>query len=548
MKNIRADILKSVNIVDVVSRYLSLERQGQNYKAVCPFHDDTDPSLIVSEEKQIFKCFVCGVGGTAIEFVKNYENISLDKTYSKFAEDLDLNYKVKKKSPQEVLLEDVATFYSSILKNSQLGKDAYNYLRGERNINEDVINFFELGFSPGGDALKLYLTEKMSEKHEYSQMEIDSIGIFNKIGKDFFNNRLIIPIKNATGTIVGFSGRTLKKDDKIKYLNSKDSKFFRKNELIYNLDSYVSQNDHSLILVEGYFDVISAHQFGIENTGATMGVALTEKHIKQLKYHKIKKVYLGFDGDMPGKEATMKSAPILLSAGFDVEILDYGKFKDIDEYLQGGGDAHALKGKGISYFEFFIKNKSLETYGEKIENVKELTKILRQMPDNEAKLFAVELISKEVEVDKHQLMASVSKKTREVPVVENKNIGVSRKRENTNVRDFNKQIELISDTEQILFYLAARDKDKFIELQSAIAENRFTFKQLDEIFDKLKEYYASHDSYNILEIIDIVPEYNVIEEEIKKTIYYRHDNDVKINDILKDEKVKKQTKLFSKNR
>lgn len=548
MKSIRADILKSVNIVDVVSRYLSLERQGQNYKAVCPFHDDTDPSLIVSEEKQIFKCFVCGVGGTAIEFVKNYENISLDKTYSKFADELGLNYKVKKKSPQEILLQDVATFYSSILKNSQLGRDAYNYLKDERNIDEDVIDFFELGFSPGGDALKLYLTERMSERNEYSQMEIDSVGIFNKIGNDFFNNRLIIPIKNTAGTIVGFSGRTLKKDDKIKYLNSKDSKLFRKNELIYNLDSYISQNDHSLILVEGYFDVISAHQFGIENIGATMGVALTEKHIKQLKYQKIRKVYLGFDGDAPGKEATMKSAPILLSAGFDVEILDYDKFKDIDEYLQAGGDRNALKGKGISYFEFFIRNKNFETYGEKIENVKELTKILRQMPDNEAKLFAVELISKEVEVDKHQLMASVSKKSEAVPVVENKNVSASRKRENTNVRNFNKQIELISDKEQILFYLAARDKDKFIELQNAILENRFTFKQLNEIFDKLKEYYASHDSYNILEIIDVVPEYNVIEEEIKKTIYYRHDSDVKINDILKDEKVKKQTKLFSKNR
>ena len=325
------EIRKRADIVEVISEYLHLKREGSNYKAVCPFHGDTDPSLSVSPSRQIWKCFGCGKGGDVIKFVAEYERISYFEAAKKLAQKYGVSVPTlgnKKRSRYEEALLKVLDFYRESLLKS---KRARKYLLEERKIPARAVEEFKLGFSPTGEALV-----------EFAKKE----GIFETLrelghivdGKrgpiDLFWNRITIPIFDNYGRLRGFAGRRVD-DYQPKYLNSKNSEWFSKELALFGIDKAKENivEKGRAILVEGFFDVMRLHSLGFGETIATLGTALTEGHIKILKKF-TDKVFLVYDGDKSGRKALFQNAKELFKWGINPYIVLLPEGQDPDKFLK----------------------------------------------------------------------------------------------------------------------------------------------------------------------------------------------------------------------
>ncbi len=324
------DLRREIDIVDVISEYLDLERVGSNYRTNCPFHPDRTPSFFVSPTKQIFKCFGCGVGGDAIKFVSLYENVSYLEAARIIARKYGINLKLQESSVNSKVLNalsEVANFYHEKLRNSQ---EALEYLK-KRNTDSSSVKRFFLGYSPNSSELfELLKDSGLLEEYEKTGniVKIDE----NKY-RDLFRGRLIFPIRNIKGHVVGFGGRSIDGREP-KYINSPESEIFRKRREIFGI--YEGRNYFkdlkSAILVEGYFDVVSMHQEGFRNTVAALGTAFTEEHAKTLS-RLVEKVYLMFDADSAGRKAMRLAIPHLLLYGIEVYPVILPEGKDPHEFV-----------------------------------------------------------------------------------------------------------------------------------------------------------------------------------------------------------------------
>jgi len=301
------DLLSRVNIVDVISQYLTLKQVGRNYSALCPFHPEKTPSFVVSPEKQIFKCFGCGVGGTALTFIEKYENLSFYEAVKRLCEITGNEFPsefsdVDEESGHlyEGAYEAAKYFHSQIEKVEE-------YLK-KRGIEKSTAKRFLLGFAPENYHKNLQIDKKILQK----------LNLITERGKPFFFNRLIIPIFNHTGKIVAFGGRALKENQNPKYINSPENEIFHKGNILYGFYQAKENilKEKEVIVVEGYFDVISLFQAGIEKAVAPMGTSLTETHAKTLKRY-AKKIVLFFDGDSAGEKATLRAAEIFTKLGVE---------------------------------------------------------------------------------------------------------------------------------------------------------------------------------------------------------------------------------------
>ena len=331
------DLRREIDIVDVISEYLSLERVGSNYRTNCPFHPDRTPSFYVSPSRQIFKCFGCGVGGDAIKFVSLYENVSYIQAALQIARRYGIRLKIKEEPAEKAkileVLEEVARFYQRKLKES---KEAVEYLKG-RGIDTATIRRFGLGYSPSSEELVRFLKE-------IGGLEVyEKTGNVSKFGEDKFRDlflrRLVIPIKDQKGRVVGFGGRTLEGDGP-KYVNSPESDVFKKRELLFGLPEAVGymKDLGYAIVVEGYFDVIRMHQEGFRNAVAPLGTSFGEAHAKILS-RLTKKVYLLFDGDEAGRRAVRVAIPYLLREDLEVYLVFLPEGKDPEDFLKEEGKA-----------------------------------------------------------------------------------------------------------------------------------------------------------------------------------------------------------------
>ena len=343
-------IIEKVNIAEVIAEYIPVLPDGTGFKSVCPFHNDTNPSMKISPSKKIFKCFSCGAGGNVIQFVSRYENISFIEACVKLAQKIgitiehntDPNYESKKKLYQ-ILLES-NEFYKFYLHNSEEGKIALKYLN-ERGINEEIINTFEIGLAPSE---KNYLYQALCSK-EFNIIDQIESGLVRKEKNDSyvdtFKSRIMFPIKDNTGRVVGFSGRIYLPGDKSpKYINSNENLIFHKSELLYN---YSNANEHArrdnyVFIFEGFMDVIAAHKAGIKSAVATMGTALTKQHLKALNAL-TNKVILCFDGDQAGINATTKAAQIFSGENKIPYAVQLPDGLDPDEYLKKYGSEELKK-------------------------------------------------------------------------------------------------------------------------------------------------------------------------------------------------------------
>ena len=394
-KDLVDDILRNCDIVSVISRYLHVQKKGRSYVALCPFHDDKNPSLQISPEKGIFKCFSCGTGGNAIHFVRLYEHISYSEAVRKVADiigfqDPRLESEASRvrvdpaKEPLYACIKALADYYRYYLLTDE-GKGARYYL-AKRGLDEQSIKRFQIGYAPrDGQTTARFLLSK-----GYPIRAVSGIGITQNAENpsDMNAGRLVFPLNDPSGRIVGFSARRLEEEDGgPKYMNSPETAIFQKGQCLYNYQGASSEARHLgfCYLLEGFMDVIALSRAGLPAV-ALMGTSLTNEQVQLLRRLGVE-IRLCLDGDMPGQEGMMKASALLTAAGVPTRVVDYGDDeRDPDDVFQEDG-AEALKAKMgnlVSTFEFqlsfYASKKKAETSEEKRKVVQRFLPYISSLP------------------------------------------------------------------------------------------------------------------------------------------------------------------------
>ncbi len=323
-----------LDIVDVVGNYLELKKNGANFKALCPFHSDSNPSLVISPSKQIYHCFSCGVGGDAIKFVMEYEKLNYPETIEKLASiyNFSLSYTDNKQQIDRKLMDNLTLFFR---KNLDMQKDAKEYLL-QRGIGEAIIEKFELGFAPSSDETLNFL-----RSHGYSIGEAKEFGVADiseNSNKAYcrFTQRIIFPIRSRNGKIIGYGGRTIT-NHPAKYINSPQTNYFNKSKLLYGYffakESIFKQK--KIIITEGYMDTIMLHSAGFTNAVATLGTALTNDHLPLISKME-PEVILAYDGDDAGIMAALKASILLSRHSFKGGVILFGNGMDPADMVKNG--------------------------------------------------------------------------------------------------------------------------------------------------------------------------------------------------------------------
>ena len=401
------EIRNGVNIVDVISSYIPLTPKGKNYFGVCPFHDDTNPSLSVSASKQIYKCFSCGATGTVFKFIMDYENISFKEAVKKVADlgGVQVNIgKIEKKQTHQELhqIYDLALkFYINNL-NTAAGKEAREYLH-KRNINEQTIKEFQIGLSLKHDTLSKIMTQKFKRE---DVLKSGLVGLNDNGYYDLFYERIMFPLYDLDGSPVAFSGRIYNKEDNAKYFNTRETEIFKKGELIYNYHRArdIARRKNQVIVMEGFMDVIRAYTVGIENVIAMMGTAVTDVQASLIK-RMAKEIILCFDGDEAGAKATMACSNELLKIGVTPKVIRLEDNLDPDEYIQKyGKEAFQRKiDNPISLMDFKItylkSGKDLTTSTDQAKYISEIISELNKIDDDILKELTIKKIATELNID-----------------------------------------------------------------------------------------------------------------------------------------------------
>lgn len=370
-----SELVKKYNIVDVVQHYLQITKKGNDYKAICPFHADSNPSLSISPSKNVFKCFTCNIAGNALQFIMLYKKVPFGEAIKEFKTILNINdsnldryiNSVSKINEEEQEIFNVNKIASFFYNNTLYEKEnikCLEYLKN-RHIDDELIKFYEIGFAPKIPRTYLLdLFESTKKNHNIDKYQLLKSGLASLTEKDefidFFHDRLLIPIKNEHGYIAGFSGRTINPNEKIKYINTKTTAVFQKENILFNLFAFDKTKYDEIFVVEGYMDVFAFKRLGIENVVASMGTAFTQNQINIIKkYKNIKRVILCLDNDNAGNEATISLFEKLVKNNFDVFLVKpYDKkFKDIDELSRSLSKEECLKiiNNQVGFIEYQIE-------------------------------------------------------------------------------------------------------------------------------------------------------------------------------------------------
>lgn len=486
-------IQRKVNIVDIIARYLPIEQKGKNYFAICPFHDDHNPSMSISPEKQIYTCFVCGASGNVFNFVMNYEKISFIEAVKKVADisGIYLDVKINKEKKSETkydkyykMFDMVNKYYQNNIKTIY-GKNAISYLN-KRNITDDIIKEFEIGLSLNDNVVGKFLTEK-----GYKKDELVDIGICGKKDNyiyDIFKNRIMFPLHDINGQAVGFSGRIYNGEDDSKYVNSKESVIFKKGSMLYN---YKKAFDHArdkrqIIVVEGFMDVIRLYTIGIKNVVATMGTAITKEHANLIKKLS-KNVILCFDGDNAGEKATISALEALENVGLSPKIIRLENNLDPDDYVIRNGQNAFLNHlkNAMSALEFKLevnkKYTDFNDYKEVSSYIKKASKELEKIDDKIVFELTIKKLAKETNVDEETIKSLIKKSPEE-------KINIVRKPESRIMDKYQK-------AEEYLVYYMLRSLDAILLYQNKVSY--LSNKLLSKIAILIMEFYDKNHYINI---------------------------------------------------
>lgn len=351
------EVRHRTNIVDIIGQYVQLKKSGKNYMGLCPFHEERSPSFSVAEDKQIFHCFGCGKGGTVFNFLQEIEGISFPESVKRVADLEHLSVDFDWSEPREVadtpenqqrrsllqLHSKAAELYHHILVNTKIGEPALNYLL-ERGLTQELIETFQIGFAPQ----KRDFLSQVFKNEQLDEALFEPSGLFvqrdNGTFLDRFYQRIMFPINDPQGNIIAFSGRLLKTadfpgDEMPKYLNSPETTLFNKRETLFNFDKARKEirKENTVLLFEGFMDVIAAWQSGVKSGVASMGTSLTNEQIRRLELV-AKEVVICYDGDNAGVQATNRAIQLLQeNSHFDLSIVSIPEKLDPDEYVRKYG-------------------------------------------------------------------------------------------------------------------------------------------------------------------------------------------------------------------
>ncbi len=401
-----AKIRSNADIVDVIGHYLQIHKSGKNYKALCPFHDDHSPSMNISEDMQIYKCFVCGAGGNVFSFVQNYEKISFQESVARVAsltgQKLSFSVDQLESKPKNQHAEKLykilneTIHYTMYQLNTEAAEKHKQYL-DRRGLDENILERFQIGYNPSKDVLYTFLHAKGYDDEDMNACNVirtSASGIH-----DVFSDRITFPIHDAYGNPIGFSARTIDPENPSKYINTTETELYTKGNTVYNAHraGLASRQKGQVYVCEGVTDVIAFYRAGIENCVCTLGTACTANQIKVLK-SLAKKIVFCYDGDEPGQAATMKAAKMAKEAGAEVSIIVNKTGRDPDEIIrQSGREAlQDMASKEESWIEFVIdyyqKKTNFSSYLEKKEFVTKVqTEIDALTDDFDRRHFTEEL-------------------------------------------------------------------------------------------------------------------------------------------------------------
>lgn len=505
------EVKAKINIIEVIGKYLNLIRKGNNFWAVCPFHEDSTPSLSISQEKQIYKCFSCGEQGNVFIFLQKYKNINFINALKEAADNVNLDLKdfninlsdlniERKKNPLKIINNMAMTFFSYQLLTN-IGQEAKKYLHN-RNITSENIKDFNIGYAPINNELIDYLHAQGYK----NDIELVQMGLAKINNKDqlhaAFSNRIIFAIKDEEEDCVGFSARNYNSQDKsYKYINSPETNFFKKSKILYNFNNVkkcIKKND-AIYLTEGFMDVIALHNQNINNVVALMGTNLTKEHIFLLK--KItNNIVVFLDGDLPGKIATLKIANTLLSNDFKVQIINNDTKYDPDELINKFPQQfYEIFKKTIHPFEFAI-NLSLTKYDIKKDSyelngfLKSLVPIWTKINDIITQKFYLNMLAKISNLSIDDLSEILNSE-------KNSNLIIPNIKSETKIETKN----IFLEAQEQLFFLVMLSKDVYLFLE----KEKFIFPNQD--FMNL--YFLISQKYQGNEIEKI--NFNLILEELQ---------------------------------
>lgn len=521
-------IRENANIVDIIESYgIKLEKKGKdNYLCLCPFHDDHNPNMIVSEKKQIYKCFGgCSAGGNVFKFVEDYENVSFIESVKIVAQKShqDFNFQIKNKyndsekytKEYEIMDLSLKFFQNNIASND--GKKAKEYLE-KRKINENIINNFKIGLSFSQNSLKKFLESKNID------LELAyNIGLVNKNGIEYFdvfNDRIMIPIFNQSGKLCGYTGRCYLKDEENKYVNSKETVIYKKSEILFNY--YNAKNEinklRELVIVEGNMDAIMLCTYGIKNVCALMGVNLSGYQIDFIKKQRLK-VILMLDSDNAGSSATLKVGDALLEKGIDVRVVRLSGCKDPDEYVRKNG-VDALKDNITNARKFIdFKLDALKT-GIDLTSIEDVTAYLKnalsslKFTEGIERELIINRLANEYNIDASLLRDSIKSK---IPKKEEKPIKIKKSK-----------YEVLSSK---LIYAMLLHKEYYRMYMNNLGylkekKERMTVGLIAEYIDK-------YNKIDIADFIDYVLKYEEVSDFVNKIIGENYEEDISENEYEK---------------
>ena len=416
------EVLSRNDIVDVIGSYASLKKKGANYEACCPFHHEKTPSFKVNREKQMYHCFGCGVGGNVFTFVMEYENLNFPEAVERLAEragvqlpEKSMNAQERSREQYKITLREMnktaAAYFHYILKHSQHGEKAYEYFHETRGLSDETINKFALGYSDiYRDDLYRYLKSK-----GYTDDQMKGSGLVEisekEGGVDKFWNRAMIPILDINGKVIAFGGRVMG-DGKPKYINTSDTAVFDKSHTLFAMNIARRSRRKGFICCEGYMDVISMHQAGFDNAVASLGTAFTFGHAGIIKRY-ADEVYLAYDSDGAGVEATKKVIAILREVGVGARVINMRPYKDPDEFIQNlGSEAFEERIKKAESGMMFLARIYSEEYdqsdpGELTKFQNQIARELAYIEDDLERNNYVDAIARKYVIDKDTLAAKV---------------------------------------------------------------------------------------------------------------------------------------------
>ena len=544
------DIKNSNDIVDIISQYVTLKRSGRNFFGLCPFHKEKTPSFSVSPDKQIFHCFGCGAGGNVIHFTSKIENVDFKESLEILAEragitlpTIDNGIDSKKQQLKEKVYEinkEAAIYYHETLYK-EISKPAQEYVK-KRKLDNKTLKDYCIGYAPANSNLYKILKQK-----GFTDEEILASDLVNKVGNNFvdrFRNRLIFPIQDVRNRFIAFGGRVL--DNSLpKYINSPENLVYSKARNLYGLNVAKKAKLEKIIIVEGYMDVISLHQRGIENVVASCGTALTEAQGRLLRKY-AEKVIISYDSDGAGQAATLRGLEILSNLGCDIRILQMEGAKDPDEYVikYGNGRFNNLVDKAISLVEFKVKvlkkGLDLNNVNDKIKFLNEIAKLLSTVNNRMEQEVYIDTISREYSISKEAIYAEINK------------LNYSRNQGKKTLESNYKKTNIIKKKETLPEALIKREKmiigillngkeEVYNQIKNKLLPEDFKKEENKKIMQKLYEEFEKGNSNisNILEIFNDNEEIISILTELMADDYEIKDDKKAIEDLINNYKKEK---------